>query len=373
MPRVLLAFEPPDGGVAENVMQLALGLADEGWDVELAGPEEAVVYPRIEAVGLRVHRLPFARGYGEPSRDARSLRTLVRLLRSGRFDLVHCHSAKAGVLGRIAATIARVPVVYSPHCFPFVGDFGAPRRIVATTIEQALAPLTDRILCVSHDEARIARETRLGADRLAVVHNGSEPCPADVEPDAALLALRGDGVLAASVAVLREQKRIDVLIDAAPDVLARVPEARIAIVGDGPLRDELVARAAERGLAEEPRFAFLPFEAPAARHLRALDVYVLPSSWEALPIGVLEALACGTPQIATDVGGTSEAVVPETGLLVPPADPAALADALVELLRDPDRRAAMARASVARHEQGFGLRRMVAETAAVYRAAAASR
>lgn len=370
MARVLLAFEPPDGGVAENVIQLTRGLAGDHWQIELAGPQESIVYERLDAPPP-IHRLPFVPGYGAPTRDAAALRALVRLLRSGRFDLLHCHSAKAGVLGRIAARIAGVPVVYSPHCLPFIGEFGAPRRIVATTIERALAPLTTRLLCVSDDERRTAIAGGLGEQRLRVVRNGSEPC-VEVPADSALLALRGDGVVAASVAVLRTQKRLDVLIDATPAVLERVPDARIAIVGDGPLRDELHARAAANGLAEDPRFAFLPFDAPAARHLKALDVYVLPSSWEGLPIGVLEALACGVPQVATDVGGTCEAITAETGLLVPPADPRALADALVELLSDPARRERMAAASRARHAEAFGLAQMVDGTAAVYREALAA-
>ena len=146
-----------------------------------------------------------------------------------------------------------------------------------------------------------------------------------------------------------------------------MPDARLALVGDGPLRDELHARAAELGLDDEPRFAFLPFEPPAARHLRAMDVYVLPSAWEAFPIGVLEALACGTPQVATDVGGTGEAVVPETGVLVPPRDAPALAAAVADLLGDSERRARMAQASRERHAERFGVGRMVAETAALYR------
>src|SRR5919199_560137 len=109
MPRVLLAFEPPDGGVAENAMQLALGLGRHGFEVELAGPAEAIVYPRLEEAGVAVHRLPFRRGYGRPAQDAAALAGLLGVLSRGRYDLVHCHSAKAGVLGRLAAWRARVP------------------------------------------------------------------------------------------------------------------------------------------------------------------------------------------------------------------------------------------------------------------------
>jgi glycosyltransferase involved in cell wall biosynthesis len=133
----------------------------------------------------------------------------------------------------------------------------------------------------------------------------------------------------------------------------------VAIVGDGPEATALRARA-------PAGVEFLPFHAPAARHLLALDVYVLPSAWEAFPIGVLEAQACGVPQVATDVGGTREAVVPETGILVPARDPAALAAAIVALLRDPERRRRMGAASRARHADRFTTERMVAGTAAVY-------
>ncbi len=365
MPRVLLAFEPPDGGVAENVAQLAFGLGAHGWEVELAGPGRSIVDERAAAAGIPVHRLDWARGYGRPQNDYRSARQLSGCLRAGRYDLLHCHSAKAGVIGRLVARRARLPVVYSPHCFPFIGEFGAPRRIFATTIERALAPLTDRIICVCEDERRQARRIGIAERRLAVVRNGCLPCPGDASPDEATARFASGGPLVASVAVLREQKRIDVLIDAAPSILARVPEARVAVIGEGPLREQLGARAAGLGLDREPRFAFLPF-ASSSGHLAATDVFVLPSSWEALAIGLLEALACGVPTVATDVGGTREVVVPETGLLVPPGDPAALTDAVVELLLDPARRAAMAEAARERHARLFTLERMVGETAAVY-------
>jgi glycosyltransferase involved in cell wall biosynthesis len=224
--------------------------------------------------------------------------------------------------------------------------------------------------------------------RMRVIHNGSKAMPAGTEPSPELEAFRGaDGVLIGSVAVLREQKRIDVLIDAAPSILAADPRARVAIIGNGPLNEELRARATALGLAGEPRFGFFPFVPPAFPSLAALDVYVLPSSWEAFPIGVLEAMACGAPQVATDVGGTREAVVDgygraarradpdrspgtveeETGLLVPPADPQALSRAVLELVRDPARRQRMADASRARHAEHFTLSVMADKIAAAYR------
>jgi glycosyltransferase involved in cell wall biosynthesis len=296
-------------------------------------------------VVLDSRALPLRRDYRHPHRDLQALGALVRALRG--FDLVHAHAAKAGVLARLAA--GRRPVVYTPHCFPFVGGSAARRRF-GLIVERALAPLTAATVCVCEDEAGVARAAGIRR-RLAVVHNGCPACQ-DVEP-----ALLFDGPVVGAVTVLRRQKRLDVLLAAAPRIIEA--GATVVIVGDGPEKDALRAEA-------DPRVVFLPFSAPAARYLRGLDVYVLPSDWEAFPIGLLEAQACGVPQVATDVGGTREALVPETGLLVPPGDPAALADAVVELLRDPARRAAMAAASRARHAERFTVERMVAETAAVY-------
>ena len=373
MRRALIAFEPPDGGVAENVAQLAEGLRGWGWEVELAGPRESMIYDRAAAAGITVHRLDWAPGYGSPRRDLRAAHQLARCVRNRRFDLLHCLSAKAGVIGRLVASRARVPVVYSPQCFSFIGDFGILRRLVALTIERSLAVVTDQIICVSEDEHQQARRIGIPERRLSVVRNGSPPCPSDALPDPLTASFANGGPLVASVAVLREQKRIDVLIDAAPSILARVPEAKIAVIGDGPLREQLSDRAANLELDKEPRFTFLPFAGSSHNHLLTIDLFVLPSSWEGLPIALLEALACGVPTVATAVGGTPEVVVPETGLLVPPADPNALSDAIVALLRQPQQRAEMAAKARKRHADHFSVERMVTETAAVYNHILASR
>jgi glycosyltransferase involved in cell wall biosynthesis len=363
--RCLLIFEPPDGGVAENVMRLALGLPERGFEVTLAGPHDALPYAQLEG-RVPIHRLPFERGYGHPARDAAALRALIALLRRERFDLAHAHSAKAGVLGRIAAKVTGTPSLYSPHCFPFVGPWGMPRRVFSTAVERGLGPVTDGILCVADQERRLALDKHLVPEEaLHVVHNGAPPCEFEGPRDAALDEWRGDGPLAACIAVLRPQKAVHVFVDAAPAVLARVPDARLAVVGNGELRAELEQRA--RALGLDGRLRFFDFVPPAARQLASLDVFVLPSSWEAFPISVLEAMACGVPQIATDVGGTAEAVADdETGFLCPPEDPVALADRLARLLGDAALRARMADASRHRFDQHFRIETMLDGTAAVY-------
>jgi glycosyltransferase involved in cell wall biosynthesis len=343
--RIALVCEPPDGGAAEHVAQLARGLGTHGH-------EPVVFAPAAFAPAVPTRRtLAFRRDYAHPHADAQALGQLVRALRG--FDIVHAHSAKAGVLARLAARVVGRPAVYTPHGFPFVGEMREARRAFALAVERALAPGTAALVCVCEFERELAAARGLRPAGLAVVHNGCPACPP---------AERLPGAVVGTVAALRRGKGVDVLLDATPEIFDAVPDARLVIAGDGPQAAQLRAHPS----AADARVRFEPFRSPAANHLRALDVYVLASSWEAFPIGPLEALACGVPQVVTEVGGTREAIVPETGVLVPPRDPAALAEAIVALLRDPPRRARMAAASRARHARHFTVDRMVARTAAVY-------
>jgi glycosyltransferase involved in cell wall biosynthesis len=273
-----------------------------------------------------------------------------------RSALVHAHSAKAGVLARVAARLVRRPAVYTPHGFPFEGEMSVIRRQFGVYVERALAPATAALICVCEFERGLASQKRLRPQRAALVYNGCPPCPGGD------LAEMPNGLIVGTLSSLSPAKALDCMLDAMPAITAAVPEARLVIVGQGPVEAELRAQAANLGLD----VTWLPFEPPPARYLRSFDVYVLSSAWEAFPIGVLEAQACGVPQVVSAVGGTRESVVPETGIVVPPRDPAALAEAVIRLLQDPQRRASMSEASRARHAERFTVERMAAGTAAVY-------
>jgi glycosyltransferase involved in cell wall biosynthesis len=365
MRRVLLVFEPPDGGVPAHVLALARGLDAHGWLPVVAGPADASAYAEFERAGVEFQRLPMGRSL-HPVRYAATLRGLGRLIRGQGIDLVHAHSSKAGVVGRMAARLAGTPAVYTPHCFAFIRDGTPAVQGGLALAERALAPLARAIVCVAEFERAAALRHRVAPPgRLHVVHNGSFACGEGAEPDSELAEFAGNAPLVACLSVLRPQKSVETFVAAAPELLAAAPEARLAVIGDGELRHQLERQAASLGL--DRRLRFFHFRPPVWRQLRQLDLLVLPSAWEAFPIAVLEAMACGVPQVATDVGGTAEAVEDgETGLLVPPRDPAALARAAAELIRDPDRRARMAEAGRRRHAALFGVERMVAGTARVY-------
>jgi glycosyltransferase involved in cell wall biosynthesis len=363
----LLLFEPPDGGVTENVLQLALRIRPDRWSVVVAGPEVSNVRARLEAEGIEYVPIGrMRRGYGRPLEDLAALRQIKGLLAARRFDVVHSHSSKAGVLGRLAAAQMGVPAIYSPHCFGFVGDVSTKRKMFALGLERWLGRRTGGLLCVSDAERRLAIQHRIAPpEAIRHIRHGVD-CGPDAGANQELLEFRGDGLLVGAVTVLREQKRLDVLLDAIPAVLEQMPTARFAIVGNGPTGDELRAQAERMGLIERGVIKFIDFTPPSTQWLRALDLYVLPSAWEAMPIGALEALACGVPQVVSAVGGTDEIVTPQTGTLVAPKDVDGLAGALIDLLTDDARRLRASQASRKRAREVFQVDAMVADTVDFY-------
>jgi glycosyltransferase involved in cell wall biosynthesis len=353
-------------------MRQALGLRERGWQAWIAGPEEATIYEQLESNGIPVTRLPFRRSYRHALDDQRVLRGLLGLMRRQRFDLVHARANKGGVFGRLAARATGVPVVYNAGGWTFDPMFPrAGGRVAALGIERILAPCTTAFVCVSEAERRVALAHGIGpARRLHVIHNAAAPC-SDVAADPALERFAGEGPVAACIAALRPEKAVDVLIRAAHAVLDRVPVARLAIIGNGPMRAALERQAA--ALTLDDRVRFFDYRGPSARQLRSIDVFVLPSRYEPFGIALAEAMACGVPQVTTGVGGTAEVVRDgETGLLCRPGDPADLAEKIVRLLSDEQLRARLSEASRQRYRRCFTLDRMLDETAALFDHAAES-
>ena len=363
-PRVLQVLQPEDGGVAEHVLLLSLGLLERGFEVEVALSEASTVAPELRRAGTRLHGLALEREVGV--HDARGAWALRRLARGGRYDLVHAHSSKAGALARLALP-RRPPVLYTPHCFAFATDQPGRAPRVYRTIERALLPRTDALIAVAEWERRLAEE-ELGArpGTVRLIRNGVRPCPR-VEPAPELVEFRGDGPLAGMVTALRPQK--DPLAAVRAAALLRPAgerRPRLAVVGNGELRPDVERLIEALGVGDRVRW--FPFEPPAARYLLALDAFVLPARWEALPLSIAEAMRCGVPVVATTVGGVPEMVDDGmTGRLVRPGHALDLARAIDDVLAEEARRRSMSEAARAVAEERFGVDRMVEETAALYR------
>ena len=307
-----------------------------------------------------------------PGPDWRAYQELTRLLRAGGFHVAHAHSAKAGVLGRQAAKAAGAPViVYTPHCFPFEMQAAPAVRWFYRQVERRMARVTDRIVAVCEQEREAAIRKRIcPPERIVVIENGLDLAAfdraAELPPERRELGLRDEDVVIGSMGRLSQQKGQEYLVRALPAILAAKPEARLLLVGEGELRPQLEALAAELGLGD--RVVFAGHREDAAACHQVLDIYVLPSLWEACPYVLLEAMAARTPVVASAVGGCQDIVEDRvSGLLVPPARPHAIASAVLSILRNPHRASAMAEAGRQRVEERFRLDRMIERTAELYR------
>jgi len=291
---------------------------------------------------------------------------LYRLLRRGRPTILHTWMFHANFLGRITGRLASVPVIITSRRNI---NIGGPWR---ERLSRWTAGLDDRVIAVCElaRQAEIER-ARVPPDKVVTVYNGVDPQQfAALDPQAAVRIRRtfdipAQAPLLGAIGRLHPQKGFTDLLTAMAQVRECFPAARLLLVGDGGLRDDLEAQTRVMDLSEVVTFAGLRTDVPEI--LVALDLFVLPSLWEGLPNAVLEAMVAALPVVATMVGGTLEVVVDGvTGLLVPPRDPQALAQAINALLGDPERRYKMGQAGRERVRQRFSVKRMVEETESLY-------
>lgn len=366
MTRVLLvaAATSTTGGGERHVADLVRRLPSRGIDLALACPEGGDLPDLARSLGVPVHPAPIASGL-----SIAGLRGLRRAIGIVQPDIVHAHGSRAAFFARVADPQAAARVVYTVHGI-HVDRAGSPaRRVVFTTLERALSYRTRSFVCVCAADARKGAELGiLDASRARVIHNGID---LPVLPVAATGAFRreigvdDDTPLALSVGRFHEQKDHATLLSAWAVVRARVPDAVLALIGSGPLEADLREHAAALGLGESVRFC--PPRPDLASAYADADLFVLSSLWEGLPYVILEAMGHGLPVVSTAVDGIPEAVLDErTGLLVPPRDPAALAEAIVRVLADPERARMMGEAGRERIARCFTLDAMVDSLVALY-------
>ncbi|MEU2059429.1 glycosyltransferase [Streptomyces sp. NPDC013455] len=353
-PRVLHLAQPVDGGVARVVLDLARAQLAAGLRVSAACPG-GPLGAGLRELGVDVRDWQAARspGPGLPG----EVRRLARVIDEVRPELVHAHSAKAGLAARLAVR-GRIPTVFQPHAWSFEA-VGGLTAALALRWERWGARWADQVVCVS--EAERATGLRAGVRAAyTVIPNGIDTTR--FAPATAPRAADDARPLVVCVGRLCRQKGQDVLLGAWRDVLAVLPQARLVLVGDGPDREELRRRA-------HPSVRFAGAVTDVVPWYRAADLVVLPSRWEGMALAPLEALGCGRPVVLTDVDGARESLPPALAAhcLVPPEDPVALAGAVTALLSDPALRAALGtqghRHVLATHD----VRHTAEQVAALYR------
>lgn len=292
---------------------------------------------RLRAAGIPVATAPMPRGFS-PLALARALTVLVRHLREERPDIVHTHCSVPGVLGRIAARLAGVPVVmHTVHGFWFHDASPRFERWLGVSVESFVGRFTDLLLSQNHADIEQAIRYRIAArERIRHVGNGIPLSRFPRKPE----RVRSGRPVVVCVARFEPVKNHEQLLLAVRELVRRGHDLELRLIGGGEGRPACEARCRELGLEASVRF--LGYREDIADQLADADLAVLTSRKEGIPRAALEAMAAGRAVVATRVTGTREVVREgETGLLVGIDDAPALADALERLLADPDERARM--------------------------------
>lgn len=335
------------GGPAIHAILLTSGLNKEPFHpLLLTGQEEAAEGNMLDlaaARGVKPILVPELSREVSPDRDLAALLKLLRFIKKEKPSIVHTHMAKAGTLGRLAAKIAGVPLIFHTyHGHIFHSYFSPIKARVFVGIERVLGRFTDTIIVVGERQRQeIAAYGIAPIQKLAAIPLGLELEPFLVAEGhrgelRQELGLGAQTPLVGIVARLVPIKAHEYFLQAARLVREEIGGAKFLVVGDGERRGELEGLAESLGLKGE--VLFLGWRRDLPRVYADLDVVVLSSLNEGSPVSLIEALAAARPVVATDVGGVGEVVVDgETGLLVPPKDAAALAQAILTLLADPQR------------------------------------
>ncbi|MFH5804419.1 glycosyltransferase family 4 protein [Alienimonas sp. DA493] len=332
-----------------------------------------------EKRGVRVQYAPAMIRAVRPAADWRAYRQLRELFRAGQFDVVHTHSSKPGVLGRMAARAAGVPtIVHSVHGFAFPAA-GRVKRAIFTAAERLAATRCDAVVCLNPaDAATCTDELKLLAGKVRLLPNGVDP-----NQRKPLSEFERETIRREAFGVGPEDKVVGMVGRLWPqkdpltfvDIICRLRDfgedrtggpVTGVLIGDGNLRPQVEAAVREAGL--NARFRLLGWREDAAKLIAAADVSCLPSRWEGLPLVILEALAAAVPVVASDISGNRDAIEPDgDGLLCPPGDAAAFAEAIRGLLVDDERRAAFGDVARARIREQFDVSDRVRRIVELYR------
>ncbi len=345
------------GGAQTHVVDLLRGLRNE-IDVEVGTGERGYLTETAEQLGIPVHIVPDLIQPMRPLKDLHALRNCVRLIRKVQPDIVHTHTSKAGVIGRLAARLAGVQSIFTAHTWCFAEGTSWKWKAIGIPLERLAARCSARILTVSDSNRNLALRQHIAPPaKFLTVHNGIEDCP----HRAAIGTVPVPKII--MVARFSPQKAQDQLLEAVREIATTF---ELVFVGDGPSRPALEQRSHALNLQDRVKFLGQRLDIPEL--LASADIFALSTNWEGFPISILEAMRAGLPVVASDVNGVPEAVSDGiTGYLVPAGDVGACRNRLTQLLTDVNLRRNMGVAGRIRFEKEFTADGMLRKTATIYR------
>jgi len=349
------------GGSAENTLLTALGINKKKYEVILVkGPtyesrmsnkEHATISADLKEArlkGVRIVNLPFLLRRINPVYDLLALFSLYVFLIKENPTIVHSHTSKAGLLGRLAAKLAGVPIiVHTPHGHVFFGYFGPLKTKIFILLEKLASRITDKIATLSNREKedyilfKIAEE-----DKLSVICSGiglnkfKESLLSEKQNLKKELGIPENSLIVGTAGRLVPVKGPEFLIKAAKYIISKYPDTYFIFTGDGPLEQDLNRKAREMGISEN--IIFLGWRDDVAKIISIYDIFVLPSLNEGMGRVLAEAMALGKPIVASNTGGIPDLVIHgKNGFLVPPKNPKELAKYIQVLIEDKDKREKM--------------------------------
>lgn len=367
------------GGPAHHVTLLSGRLNPTGYDTLLLHGRVGAGEASLEALACqRRARLAVVPGLGpelHPLRDLRALISLIRAVRRFKPDIVHTHTAKAGMLGRVAAVLGtrrRPIIVHTYHGHVLEGYFGPAKNAFYRWLERRLAGVSDALIGVSQATVDDLVRLRIAPrEKFRVIPIGLELDPFFAATRDSGLSFRSEAgtephdVLCTFVGRLAPIKRVDVLLQAVARARARGAPIRLAIVGDGERRRSLEDLAGRLGI--KPVVYFAGYREDMLPVAAAADLAVLSSDNEGTPVSLIEAGAAGVPAVATDVGGVADVVTPATGVLTPAGDSERLGDAIGTLALDSRLRREMGERARAHIQGRFTVERLLEDIDRLYR------
>lgn len=345
------------GGAQAHVFDLMNHAINKGDECILVVGENGELTERAQKIGIKVYVVPSLIREINICKDIMAIKDLVLIIKKYKPDLLHAHSSKAGIIGRLAAKFTGIPVIFTVHGWAFTEGVSKNKRIIYLWIERLFARLCDKIICVSEYDRQLALKHKVAKkESLITIHNGVS------EFDISVSRAPQEKVVIIMVARFSPQKDYKTLLLALKDINSPI---EVLLVGEGELLQSSKQLASELNLNEKVKF--LGMRKDVKKLLSRSDIFVLVSHYEGLPISIIEAMSAKLPIIASNVGGVSELVEDGfNGFLIKRGDYRDLNNKLNILINNKELREKMGRKSYQKYKDEFTIERMLDKTFKVY-------
>ena len=338
----------PVGGAQDYLLQIVQGLDQSKFEPFIVGHMEGEWVEKVKSMpGVTAHDIPALGKEISPWKDLKSVFQIRRFCKENDIDILHTHSSKPGIVGRLGGSLAGVPsIVHTIHGFSFHGHMPAWRRGLFIAMERLMSRYTTTLLCLSKRDRETADRLHISArESVQTFYYGVDFTPFadafDRDEIRKSLGFDSSNSVIGFTGRFSRQKGLTILLEAFQIVHVRFPNIRLLLVGDGEFRSKLEDDARRRGIADA--VVITGFRSDISRLLAAMDIFVMTSLWEGLSRSLAEAMYARLPIIATNVGGTSDVIQNgETGWLIKVNSVDATVDALLDALANPDRACRMA-------------------------------